>query len=398
MKTVFLCAGNGKRMIPLTDNLSKSMLPVSNKPLLQVNIEKLSESGLKDFIIVINPNDSSIKEYFQDGHKYKVNIEYVYQKESRGTGDALKTLEDVLDEKNFLTSNGDILVKSSDIKKILKIENSLGVFPVKNPQEYGVIELKNNKLFCIKEKEKFSSSNLINSGIYHFNRDIFKFISKTEKSHRGEYELTDAINLLAKEQDIVPIFLKEWQQASYPWDLLDINKNILDSYSSSNNVFIGKSTNILRGVIIEGPVIIGNNCKIGPNCYIRPYSSIGNNCRIGNSCEVKNSIIMENTKIPHHNYVGDSIISKNCNLGAGTKLANVRLDQKNIFVNGIDTCRKKLGAIVGENVQTGINSNIMPGKLIGSNSYIGSGVTLFQNMEKNQYVKLINPSNKIDYK
>lgn len=84
----------------------------------------------------------------------------------------------------------------------------------------------------------------------------------------------------------------------------------------------------MNGSYIEGPVIIGEECKIGPNCYIRPYTSIGDKCHIGNACEIKNSIIMNNSNIPHQNYVGDSIIGENCNLGAGTKIANLRFDRK----------------------------------------------------------------------
>ncbi len=82
---------------------------------------------------------------------------------------------------------------------------------------------------------------------------------------------------------------------------------------------------------------------------------------------------MSGSKIPHLNYVGDSIIGEDCNLGAGTKIANLKLDKKNIVINGIDTRRRKLGAIIGDNVQTGINSSINVGTLIGNNVFIGPG-------------------------
>jgi bifunctional UDP-N-acetylglucosamine pyrophosphorylase/glucosamine-1-phosphate N-acetyltransferase len=94
---------------------------------------------------------------------------------------------------------------------------------------------------------------------------------------------------------------------------------------------------------------------------------------VGAACEVKNSIIMDGSKIPHLNYVGDSIIGKDCNFGAGTKIANLRLDKKDIKVNGIETKRRKLGAIIGDNVQTGINAGINVGSMIGNNTFIGPG-------------------------
>jgi len=138
-------------------------------------------------------------------------------------------------------------------------------------------------------------------------------------------------------------------------------------------VSIGKGTTVRSGSYIVGPVIIGQDCEIGPNCYIRPHTSIGDSCHIGSAVEVKNSIIMNGSKIPHHNYVGDSIIGERCNLGAGTKTANLRFDEKEIWVAGRDTRRRKLGAIMGDGVETGINTSINVGSMIGNNTHIGPG-------------------------
>ena len=123
-----------------------------------------------------------------------------------------------------------------------------------------------------------------------------------------------------------------------------------------------------------GPVVIGEDCEIGPSCYIRPSTAIGNNCHIGASVEVKNSIIMDGSNIPHHNYVGDSVIGENCNLGAGTKVANLKLNKQNIEVGNIDSGRRKLGVIMGDGVQTGINSCLNVGCSIGNDSIIGPGM------------------------
>ncbi len=138
-------------------------------------------------------------------------------------------------------------------------------------------------------------------------------------------------------------------------------------------VGIGKNTVVRSGSYIVGPVIIGQDCAIGPNCYIRASTAIGSGCHIGAAVEVKNSIIMRGSKIPHLNYVGDSVIGEDCNFGAGTKVANLRLDEKDIQVGGINTGRRKLGAIVGDKVETGINVSINVGTMIGNNTFIGPG-------------------------
>jgi len=136
---------------------------------------------------------------------------------------------------------------------------------------------------------------------------------------------------------------------------------------------IGKGTEILPGTVIEGNVIIGEHCKIGPNAYLRGNVYIGNNCHIGIS-EVKNSIILDNSNVPHFNYVGDSIIGENVNLGAGTKIANLRHDSKSIKISinarKIDSRRRKLGAFIGSGTKTGINSSINCGVFVRNNSKI----------------------------
>ena len=195
--------------------------------------------------------------------------------------------------------------------------------------------------------------------------------------------------MLVNDKTMETIILQEWRDIVFPWHLLDANEELLKNIvkkidgtvekhiTIKGDVIIGKNTTIMAGSYIEGPMVIGNDCKIGPNCHIRPFTSIGDKCHIGNACEIKNSIIMDETNVPHHNYVGDSIIGQNCNLGSGTKIANLRLDKKNIKVvlNGkkIDTKRKKLGTIIGDNVQTGINSTINIGTSIGNNVFIGPG-------------------------
>ena len=96
---------------------------------------------------------------------------------------------------------------------------------------------------------------------------------------------------------------------------------------------------------------------------------------MGNAVEVKNSMIMDSSNVPHNNYVGDSIMGERCNLGAGTKVANLRLDEKNIRValkgKLVDTGLRKLGVIMGDDVKTGINCSIEPGTIVGENSFIG---------------------------
>lgn len=387
MKCVILAAGEGKRMHPLTFSRPKVMLPIANKPILEWNVLNAIDAGIKEFVFVISYKSEMVRNYFGDGKKWNVKIEYINQGEALGTAHAIGIVEKFVD--NFVVLSGDTIFGKQDIQNIVKKQNSIGLFQIEDAKEYGIVETKNNKVIKIYEKMPEPFTNIINAGIYHFNKKIFDIIKKTQKSPRGEYEITDSINMMLKSTPMEAIMLKEWRDVVYPWHLLDANEEILKKINKKidgdveknttikGKVVIGKNTTIMAGSYIEGPVAIGNNCKIGPNCYIRPFTSIGNNCHLGNACEIKNSIIMDYSNAPHQNYVGDSVIGQNCNLGSGAKVANLRLDKKNIKVvlngNKINTKRRKLGVVIGDNVQTGINSMMNVGAIIGNNVFIGPG-------------------------
>lgn len=135
------------------------------------------------------------------------------------------------------------------------------------------------------------------------------------------------------------------------------------------SIFIDEGTIVEPGAFIEGPCWIGKNCQIRHGAYIRGNVIIGNNCVIGHTTEVKNSIFLNGAKASHFAYVGDSILGNEVNLGAGTKLANLRFDRKEIIVNHTHpTGLKKLGAILGDGAQTGCNAVTNPGAIFLKNS------------------------------
>lgn len=134
-------------------------------------------------------------------------------------------------------------------------------------------------------------------------------------------------------------------------------------------IAIGTGTLIESGGFIQGPAIIGDNCAVRHGAYLRGHCLTGNGCVLGHTTEVKHSIFLDNAKAGHFAYVGDSILGNQVNLGAGTKLANLRFTSGNIQVKTkdetIETGLRKLGAILADHVQTGCNSVTSPGTIIG---------------------------------
>ncbi|MEW5760706.1 MAG: bifunctional sugar-1-phosphate nucleotidylyltransferase/acetyltransferase [Candidatus Thermoplasmatota archaeon] len=398
MQALVLAAGEGKRLKPLTSTIPKALLPVCGRPFIEHIILALKNAGIKDIGIVIGWRNEEIVDFLGNGKKYSVKIDYIHQEALLGTADAISCGRDWVKDR-FICLNGDIVLFKNTISELLnfskkyKQKNLVVLAKSSCPQEYGVAKIdKNNRILEITEKPEKPKTNLVNAGIYIFNNEIFDYIDRIESSIRGEYEITDALRELIEEDKLYGYLQKgPWVDVAKPWDLLKANEILMPVFLKngkndgiiekntriSKTAIIGKGTLIKSGAYIEGFVHIGENCEIGPNCYIKGNSSIGNNCKIGNAVEIKNSIIMNNVKILHLAYIGDSIIGNGCNFGAGTKIANLRFDNKNVFATmrgkKIDTGRRKLGAIMGDNVRTGINSMIDAGTIVCERTYIGPG-------------------------
>jgi NDP-sugar pyrophosphorylase family protein len=165
-----------------------------------------------------------------------------------------------------------------------------------------------------------------------------------------------------------------------------------DAYLAEN-VFIGEGTVVEHGAMIKGPTFIGQNCQVRSGAYIRGGVFTGDNVILGHATEIKNSILLEGTNAGHFNYLGDSFLGKEVNLGAGTILANLRFDKQPIVVGDFNTGLKKLGAILGDYSQTGCNTVLNPGTFFKPNTFY-SGMTLKGGIYDKEAIKEIIRANK----
>lgn len=152
------------------------------------------------------------------------------------------------------------------------------------------------------------------------------------------------------------------------------------AYLSDDRIIIGSGTVIEPGVFIKGPAVIGKGTEIRQGAYIRGDCLVGDGCVVGHTTEVKGSIMLDGAKASHFAYVGDSILGRNVNLGAGTKLANLKMIPGSITITAdnkrFKTGRRKLGAILGDGTETGCNSVTSPGTLLGPHSIVYPGVAV----------------------
>ena len=415
MKAVLLAAGEGVRLQPVTATRPKHLICVGGKPILQHCLEAVKACGITEAVIVTHYMGDAIRQYFGNGEKLGLKLEYVEQSAVLGTGNAASVAEPFVDG-DFVLVYGDLLFASDALKSAVRLFAAekpaavMAVVPVEKPESYGIIEFADKKhVKRIVEKPAASEapSNLANAGLYVFSKEIFEEIKHVKASVRGEWELTDALSLLAKNGKSVlaaEISKADWLDIGRPWDLLEANSwalkrmehavygNVEDGAHLVGPVTVAETARVRSGAYVEGPTFIDEGSDVGPNCFIRACTSIGKNARVGNACEVKNSIIMDRTHVGHLSYVGDSILGEQCNLGAGTIMANYRLDGRAVKMmvkdKVVDSGRRKLGAILGDDVKTGVNSVLMPGVKVGAGSWVGANFMVERDLPANSIALL----------
>jgi bifunctional UDP-N-acetylglucosamine pyrophosphorylase/glucosamine-1-phosphate N-acetyltransferase len=383
------------------------MIPIGGRPIISYVMESLRGNKISDIIIVVGYKKESIQDYLRDGESFSSHIEYLIQQRVAGTADAIRLAESHVENHPFLVLNGDQLIFFNSVEKVLDIhktypdDNVMGLVPVEHPENYGIASVEESRVKSILEKPstKRLQGSLVNAGIYLFQPEIFSAIRMTKKSKRGEFEITDSLKSLIQRGSVRAVLIDpdSWIDIGRPWDLLEANERILKKCEHRIDgvveegarivppVTISKGARVNAGSVLIGPVFVGEGSELGPNCRIRNCTSIGRRVRIGPCCDIKNSIIMDGTKVPHLTYIGDSVIGEECNFGAGTNVANLRLDDATIKtpIRGrvVDSERRKLGIITGDAVRTGINASLMPGVKIGSGSWIGPGVILEKDVQ-----------------
>lgn len=430
MKTsaVVLAAGKGVRMC---SEFPKVVHKAAGKPMIQHVIETIQSADITDIIVVIGHGRDKVMQMLQDyrvrfaiqeeqlgtGHALLQAKDFI---DSDSTvivlsgdipllrGETLRQLRSVHHRKNAACS-----FISADLP---------------DPYGYGRVVRNSDQSFSriVEERDADEAQRLIkeiNSGIYCFQAEAaFEMLSEINTDNvQGEYYLTDVLEMLKKNDRMVQILkiadkqeiygINDRVQLAYAEAALRNRKNIelmkkgvtiIDPASTfiDWDVNIGEDTILHPFTLIEGKTSIGEACEIGPYCrindsaisdrviiessringakigrectigpyaYLRPQSELHDNVKIGDFAEVKKSVIGDNSKIPHLSYIGDAVIGKGVNIGAGTITCNY---------DGED----KYPTIIGDNAFVGSNTNLVAPVTVGENSTIGAGSTITQNV------------------
>ena len=230
---VILAAGRGTRMRELTAELPKPMINVRGKPVLQHIVEGLRNAGIRDCLIVVGYRADAVRDFFGDGSRYKVAIQYKTQTVQDGTGRVVELAQDFVGNRPFILAYGDILVDAANYKRLVDlhedVEGFLTVTRGEDVSKGGAVFLDDKMhLVDLREKPKPNepTSPWYNAGLYAFRPSIFEFIGKLKPSPRGEYELTDAVRELGRSGRTVKAIelAGEWADVRDPETLTRLNR------------------------------------------------------------------------------------------------------------------------------------------------------------------------------
>lgn len=314
-KALIASGGRGTRLRPITHTQNKHLIPIANKPILHYAIDAAVAAGIKEIGIVTNAESDEVPKAIGDGSRWGVKITYIPQDAPSGLAHVVKISEPFIGKDNFIFYLGDNMVVGGIKKYLDAFEKSgancyLTLARVKDPERFGVPEIKDGLIVRVEEKPKTPRSNFAVAGIYIYDNTIFEAVNKIQPSARGELEISDAHQYLIDHGHKIGFseITGWWKDTGKPLDLLEANRLILENIDQkiddgvevdlnsdvAGRVVLQKGCRII-GSKVRGPAIIGEGAVI-ENSYIGPFTSIGAETHVANS-EVEYSIVLKGCKI-----------------------------------------------------------------------------------------------------
>jgi mannose-1-phosphate guanylyltransferase len=332
MRAMILAAGLGTRLQPLTNTVSKPMIPMMGRPCMEHIVLHLRESGFTNIIANLHYLPDQVKEHFQTGHHLGVDMFYSVEKELLGTAGGMKKVETFFGEGDLLVISGDALT-DINLKEFYRQHiysgavASLALKKVGDPSNYGVVvkgEGSRIKSFQEKPSPKEAISNLANTGIYLFKTEIFKYIPENTFFDFAR----DVFPLLLEEK--VPMMgynmerywcdiggIEAYREAHYDMLMGIVGVNI-PSKSFAQHVYVGENAKIHPETEIHGPIYIGDNCVIEKGACLYGPVSLGSESIVREGAFIKRGIFWSGVEVGASSYLKDVIVGAGCQVPEGS--------------------------------------------------------------------------------
>ena len=380
------------------------MLTLHGKHFLEYVLDGLVNIGLEEFVVVVGYLGEKIQPIVENYRQMDIHIKVIDQGGRRGIeGAILSTSNQFSESEPFLLAYGDIFAPSRFYQHLMNsyintaADGAIAVTLVGKSSEFGIAAIDDRGFITEILPEtpaKEADANYIFAGASILPGEFFAILKEEDK-------LTAALARMLQEQRRIcaSVWLDDWVDVGYPWDLLAANQDAFKTLEYSRihkTAQISPSAHISGLALIEenvvidhnaeivGPCFIGKNCYIGTNSLIRDHSCIERDCNIGYSVEVKNSVIQRGTRIGRLSFVGDSVVGENARLGASVTTMNVLRDEKSQRIHKTIKGRtyRKLGAIIGPHSIIGSNTVMLSGVEIDAEEVIPPGTVISENIKR----------------
>lgn len=340
MKAMILAAGLGTRLRPLTNEVSKPMVQMANRPCMEHAVRLLAKYGITDIVVNLHYLPEAIQNHFGDGSAFGVNITYSYEEELMGTAGGFKRVQDFFAGEDALIISGDALtdINVRDFHTFHKENGGIATLALKqvaDPTQYGVVIRDGNRVIRFQEKPKKEEaiSNLANTGIYLFDSAIFNHIPAQTFYDFGKQVFPE---LLEKGEGMYGYKMREYwcdvgdlsvyREAHYDM-LTGVVSVDLPGKHFPGNIHLGQNTSIHPDTIIVGPVLFGNNCVLEQGAKIYGPAVLGDKTIIGRNTIIKRGIFWDNVTIEAESDLADSIVACDCRIPPGLMLKNEVLEK-----------------------------------------------------------------------
>ena len=333
MKALILAGGAGTRLRPITHTRAKQLVPVANKPILFYGIEAMVAAGITEIGVIVGDTRDEVMAALGDGSRFGATITYVPQDAPLGLAHCVLIAREFLGDDDFVMYLGDNLLEQDLAAFVAAFESARDAAEppaaqillkrVPDPHRFGIATLDAaGHVVSLVEKPADPPSDLALVGVYLFTARVHDAVAAIEPSPRGELEITDAIQWLVDQGELVRCELLTgwWIDTGKLTPLLEANRLLLEKIESSIEGKVDESSSIdgrvqiARGALvinssIRGPVVIGADTRI-ENSFVGPYSAIGAGCTVEGS-EVEHSVVMDGSSIVGIARLEDSLIGSN---------------------------------------------------------------------------------------
>ncbi|MFN8036188.1 MAG: sugar phosphate nucleotidyltransferase [Acidimicrobiia bacterium] len=373
MKAVILAGGEGTRLRPLTSNQPKPMLPLANRPMLEHIIRLLAQHGFDDIVVTVAFLANQIRNYFGDGSEFGVRMRYATEDSPLGTAGSVRNAADELDD-TFLVISGDVLT-DIDLGAFVKAHRDAGAFAsialkrVENPLEFGIVITRPDGMIeRFLEKPTWGQvfSDTINTGIYVLEPGVFDLIPEGEVVDFSGDVFPAA---LAQGRPLLGEVVEGyWEDVGTLEAYLSAHADVLDGrvrvdiegFELGQGVWLGEGADVDPAARIEGPVIIGDNCRVEAGAHVREYTVLGTDV------VVKQHAFLERSVCHDHVYVGPNVRIRGSVIGRSSDLRSHARTEEGVVLG--DEC------FVGEHAVVNPGVKIYPFKTVEAGAIVNSSI------------------------